>query len=476
MSSDQWGSSPWGQTPQQPDGAWGQPGQGQANQGSQPGQGLPGQGQQQHQQDWQRQPEQQQGQRASPGRHSAPGQPPQEDPQAPAYTPPPEYALQTPVPFVELGNGPSYGQGQQMQGQGQGQGHGQGQGQRQQVPVTGAAPGHVPGDGRGAVGGGAGVVYGQVGPQGAYGSQGAQGQQGGPQGQHVASQQGQQRPQGQMGQMGVPQQGGPQAQAQGQGQAQQGQGQAQQGQAQHQFGGQGYVGGPQGQAQPQGQASAQVPGQPAEGAALQEPAQGRRRGNGVAVAGLLTCFVPLVGLVLSIVGLGKASARAKGAGGTASGTGRRVATAGIVLSLLFSLVWAGAGYYYFEIRSPNAGDAGCVGADADYVRYSTLLEQDAAAMTKGAVGSVAFTFAVKKYQSDLSGLIAAYGADTTKAGHSEVRTAIQTVSGDLAQLDIELGNLASAHYAGAVHVMDLNSKLMTDFQHLESLCNNASVR
>lgn len=439
MSSDQWGSNPWGQPPQQPDGSWGQQGQGQSQgQGQTQGQGLG----QQNPQGWLRQSEQQ-------GPRGVSGQQPREDPQAPAYTPPPEYALQPPmqISFLEQGDGPSYGRGQ-----------------GQQAPVAGAGTGVMPGQGygQGVSGSGAGVVYGQVGPQVPQGPQGA------------------------------PQQGG----AQGYGQVQgHGQGRSQ-GQGPQQFGGQGYSGGPQAQpqipAQPHaqgGQVSAQpyTQPQPAEGAhqeRAQEPAQEpvqERRGNGAAAAGLLTCFVPLVGLVLSIVGLGKARARVKAARGSAPGTvpapgtGRRLATAGILLSLLFSLVWAEAGYYYFEIRSPNAGDAGCVSADADYVRYSALLEQDAAAMTKGAVGSVAFTFAVKKYQSDLSGLIAAYGADTAKAAHSEVRTAIQTVSSDLAQLDIELGNLASAHYAGAVHVMDLNSKLMTDFQHLESLCDSAPV-
>lgn len=233
---------------------------------------------------------------------------------------------------------------------------------------------------------------------------------------------------------------------------------------------------PQPQVQPQQQGQVAVPpeqfgGQP-QAQGYGEPGtrhvgEQRRRGrNGVAVAGALTCFVPLVGLVLSIAGAAKAKAL---------GAGRGVARAGIVLSLLFTLVWGGAGYYYFEVRSPYAGDAGCVSADADYLQYSTLLDQDAAAMTKGVVGSLAFTFAVKKYQSDLSGLIRSFGADAVKAGHDEVRAAIQGVSGDLAQLDIELGNLAGRNYAGATHVMELNAKLMTDFQSLESLCNSASV-
>jgi hypothetical protein len=190
---------------------------------------------------------------------------------------------------------------------------------------------------------------------------------------------------------------------------------------------------------------------------------GHRPTNGTAVTGAMTSFVPLLGLILSIIGLSKAKAL---------GVGRTAAQVGIVLSLLFTAAWGAAGYYAYRVANSTAADPGCKSAAADYLRYNPQMEQDASAMTAGAVGTPAFTSAVKKYRADLTALIADFTADAAKAGHASVQTAIQDVSADLNQLDIGLGDLASGNYAGATHVMDLNTKLMNDFQHMESLCTS----
>jgi hypothetical protein len=191
----------------------------------------------------------------------------------------------------------------------------------------------------------------------------------------------------------------------------------------------------------------------------------RQPTNTLALAGAVTSIVPLLGLVLSILGLTKARVL---------GVGRAVAQVGIALSVLFTLAWGVGGYYVYKVADSTAADPGCVSADADYLQYDAQMEQDASAMTKGGVGTPAFTAAVKTYQSDLTTLIGDFTVDAGKAGHADVRTAIQGVSSDLMQLDTGLGDLASGNYAGASHVMDLNSKLMTDFQHMESLCTTLS--
>jgi hypothetical protein len=176
-------------------------------------------------------------------------------------------------------------------------------------------------------------------------------------------------------------------------------------------------------------------------------------------------MVPLFGLLFSIVGLAKAGTR---------GVGRGVALVGIVLSLLLTAAWGAGGYYVVKSARSSAADPGCASADADYLRYNAQMEQDAAAMTKGGVGSPAFTAAVKTYQADLSTLIGDFTNDAAKAGHPNLQAAIQGVTSDLEQLNADLGDLAGGDYTGASHVMDLNSKLMTDFQHMENLCNSPS--
>lgn len=207
-----------------------------------------------------------------------------------------------------------------------------------------------------------------------------------------------------------------------------------------------------------------LPGEPQPQVQQQLPPQQPPRGNGAARAGAVACFVPLLGLVLSIVGLSKAKAL---------GVGRGVAQLGIALSLVFSVAWCAAGYYaYTTLGSSN--DPGCVNAKADYQRYSAQMEQDAAAMTKGGVGSLAFTAAVKTYQADLAALIAEFDADSARAADGSVKAAIQAVGGDLTQLDTSLGDLATGNYAGASNVMQINDRLITDYQHLESVCGGAS--
>jgi len=210
------------------------------------------------------------------------------------------------------------------------------------------------------------------------------------------------------------------------------------------------------QGEPQPQVQQQFP--------PQLPPQQPPRGNGAARAGAIACFVPLLGLVLSIVGLSKAKAL---------GVGRGVAQLGIVLSLVFSVAWCAAGYYAYTTLG-SSSDPGCVNAKADYQRYSVQMEQDAAAMTKGGVGSVAFTAAVKTYQADLAALIAEFDADSARAADGSVKVAIQAVGGDLTQLDTSLGDLATGNYAGASNVMQINDRLITDYQHLESVCGGAS--
>lgn len=194
------------------------------------------------------------------------------------------------------------------------------------------------------------------------------------------------------------------------------------------------------------------------------PQPGPRR-NRLASSGRVICFVPVIGLLLSLLGLLRAKA---------IGVGRGIAYAGLVLSLVFTVAWAAAGYYVYKIAFAKPSDAGCVSAEADYARYSAQFAQDAAAMTSGPVGSAAFKDAINKYQYDLSGLMHAFDADALKAGHSDVNRAIRAVEANAFQLNMELGALASGNYAGSTHVMDLESALLSSFQYLETQCTSAS--
>lgn len=211
-----------------------------------------------------------------------------------------------------------------------------------------------------------------------------------------------------------------------------------------------------------------APGGGAENVAF-SPASTRGRGhhrhNGAALTGAITSFVPVVGLVLSLIGLAKARL---------IGAGRGIALVGIALSLLFTAAWGVAGYSEYKLVNSTATDSGCISADSDYTHYQSVLQQDAAAMAKSTVGTSGFTAAVQQYRVDLGVLISAFNSDAAKAGAPNLKSAIQGVTTDLTQLDNELGDVAVGHYAGATNLMDENGTLLTDFQRMENVCTGRS--
>jgi hypothetical protein len=191
--------------------------------------------------------------------------------------------------------------------------------------------------------------------------------------------------------------------------------------------------------------------------------------NTFATAGAVTSFVPVIGLLLSLVGL----VRSRG-----PRAGKKAARVGVVLSLVFSAAWGVAGYYGYKSAYAKATDPGCVSADADFLGYSTQMQDDAAAMataagSAGGARSAAFTAAVHDYQENLAKLVADFDADSAKAAGASLKTAIQAVSADLTGLDTDFGYVATGNYAAAADLMDLNAKLITDFQTMEDVCRKS---
>ena len=195
-----------------------------------------------------------------------------------------------------------------------------------------------------------------------------------------------------------------------------------------------------------------------------------RSGNSFAAAGAVTSFVPVIGLVLSLAGLIRSRGR---------GTGKAAARVGVVLSLVFTAAWGAGGYYVYRSTNAKATDPGCVAADADFLGYSAQMQRDAADMaaaagSDGGARSAAFTAAVRGYQTDVAKLVADFDADSAKAVDPTMKSAIEAVGADLTGLDTDFGNLATGNFAAATNLMDLNAKLMSDFQHMESVCTKAA--
>lgn len=194
-----------------------------------------------------------------------------------------------------------------------------------------------------------------------------------------------------------------------------------------------------------------------------------RPANPFAVIGAVMSIVPVVGLVFSIVGLGKAK--------VLGGIGRGVATLGVVLSLIFIPGWCVAGYLVYKAVGTTAADPACVAVEGDYLTYSRTLDADAAAMAKTTYGTRQFTDAVKTYESDFQLLIEKLQADSSRAESPDVHTAIVSMMADLQQLKTVMGYLASGDFTSAGRLGDistLNGKLFSDYERAQSVCGNHS--
>src|SRR5215472_4253857 len=99
-----------------------------------------------------------------------------------------------------------------------------------------------------------------------------------------------------------------------------------------------------------------------------------KQGNGYAVAGIiLAIFVPLLGLIFSIIGLVKSGARA--------GAGKALSIVGIVLSLVVGIGGTVAIVTLANhVANSTAADPGCISAENDARQMATTITADGAAI------------------------------------------------------------------------------------------------
>jgi hypothetical protein len=194
----------------------------------------------------------------------------------------------------------------------------------------------------------------------------------------------------------------------------------------------------------QGQPGPQYPagGMPGPGPAPMPPAYNYGYGtpmprptntSAVAIVALCLFWMPLVGLVLSIIGLVKT--------GRGKARGRGLAVTALVLSIL---VTAGSGLVGAVIASkPSALDEGCRVGKSAVLDQSKKIEADS---RKGDVSAV---------QADLVTLVAGLENAVNDSHRSDVRSAVQAVHDDYAALQNGPGDQA---------------KLSSDLQQMDHLC------
>jgi hypothetical protein len=170
------------------------------------------------------------------------------------------------------------------------------------------------------------------------------------------------------------------------------------------------------------------------------PAPVQQGTNRLAIVGLiLAIFIPLLGLILSIVGTVQAGRRNQ--------KGKGLAIAGIVISLVMS-----AGYVGLIVAvSGKVGtltDPGCTTAKSAILDNADKVNSDDDATSKAGL------------QATVDGLTAAQG----KATHDNVRNAVKALNADYSEVanDIKTGTQPPA---------DIQTRLTNDANAFDSLCS-----
>lgn len=209
----------------------------------------------------------------------------------------------------------------------------------------------------------------------------------------------------------------------------------------------------------QGGFAAPPPGYPLPPA---PPAPG---GNGIALAGAIVSFIPVVGLILSIIG----RVRAKALGGA----GKTAGTVGIVLSVLFT---GAAGFGVYKLANSTAADPACISAESDSRHLISTLSADESAMSTAEQNGdkSALTTAGNKFTSDIQSLSAQFAKDKAKATHDNVRTAISNFQNDLDAFAAGLQQLLNGDTSNQNATTAAGARLATDGNAVDNLCGNVT--
>lgn len=190
-----------------------------------------------------------------------------------------------------------------------------------------------------------------------------------------------------------------------------------------------------------------------------------KQGNGFAVAGvILAIFVPLLGLIFSIIGLVKSGARA--------GAGKALSIVGIVLSIV---IGAGASIAVAlavnSVAHSTAADPGCISAERAAGQMGSTLNADGTALTADENNPSAAQTDLQKFQTDMQSLQAQLSSAHAQAQHQVVKTKIAALTGDISALDASLQAIEHGDTSAASQMNTIASKLQSDGDALDSTCS-----
>jgi hypothetical protein len=190
------------------------------------------------------------------------------------------------------------------------------------------------------------------------------------------------------------------------------------------------------------------------------------RSNTAAIAGAALSVVPILGMIVSILGLTRAQ--------TLGGAGRTVATVGLVLSVVFT---AGEAFAVYELGGSAPADPACVATQTDVDALQGRLSGDAAALAKDQASGdkAASTAAASALVIDLRSVKSALERNVGQATHANVRAGIQTFDGDLGTLISSVRQVESGDQAAMSQLQATVGKLRADGQSVDVLCGTGAT-
>lgn len=202
------------------------------------------------------------------------------------------------------------------------------------------------------------------------------------------------------------------------------------------------------QAQPQFQQG--IPQQQAYGQQVPYgyPVQQQKQSNGFAVAGFILSLLPLLGLIFSIIGLIRSF--------KVAGKGRILSIAGIVLSIVFAVVYslllAGVA------KSATALDPGCTTVENRFTSLSTQLQSDSGNMSA--------------LMNDLTSTQQTLQDSANQAVHASVKTQLQSASTDLQATIADLKALQAGTTTDSTKLTTDLQAFQTDGTSIDTLCSS----
>jgi hypothetical protein len=182
--------------------------------------------------------------------------------------------------------------------------------------------------------------------------------------------------------------------------------------------------------------------------------------NGFSVAGIILCFLPLFGLIFSILGLVRS--------GKIGGKGRGLAIAGLVLSLVFVGGYAAIGV---ALSKSTQLDPGCTSAESSFRSMQSKLTADGNKLTSDGGNQATLQSDLVLLNTDLTNMKSALDNALGQAKKQEVKDKLQALDTDLTTMLNGLKALQSGDTGQLDSFQTAANRIGPEADAVDSICS-----